>query len=185
MYQGPGSSFWPRLQSGRLYREEYAMLMVVISLAGFLGLLLASTMPYALLQAQGLNSIGVPGGTVQYTNALGFPSSQVPNGVNNGGGTPPVGFFGKRRRRRRRRRRDLNEEKINHKLSKQATQNHVHNLAIDSLTIKPVTDCFNQTLIKSLNQIKNADQERTKALQQVMNILHNAFVYYENSLLID
>lgn len=100
MFANPGSSFWPRLQSGRLYREEYAMLLVVLSLAGFLGLLLASTMPYALLQAQNLNTIGVPGGTVHYTNALGLPSNQLsPNNGGQGGGNVPLGFFGKRRKR--------------------------------------------------------------------------------------
>lgn len=82
-----------------LYKEEYAIILVVISLAAFLGLLFSMLMPYALIQSQAIT--GVPSNTVPYTNAVTslsgnqFGNTAVSTDVNR-----IMNPFGRRRRKR-------------------------------------------------------------------------------------
>lgn len=82
-----------------LYKEEYAIILVVISLAAFLGLIFSMLMPYALIQSQAIT--GVPSNTVPYTNAVTtlsgnqFGNAAVSTDVNR-----IMNPFGRRRRKR-------------------------------------------------------------------------------------
>lgn len=85
-----------------LYREEYAIILVVISLAAFLGLIFSLFMPYALIQSQALT--GIPSNTVPYTNAVTSLNNQFGNAaVTSDVNRIPIGhLFGTGRRRRKR-----------------------------------------------------------------------------------
>lgn len=81
-----------------LYKEEYAIILVVISLAAFLGLIFSMLMPYALIQSQAIT--GVPSNTIPYTNAVPLSSNQFSNAAVSTDVNRVIGQFGRRRRKR-------------------------------------------------------------------------------------
>lgn len=81
------------------YREEYVIIIVIISLAAFLALIFSLFMPYALIQSQAIT--GLPSNSIPYTNAIStlngnqFSNAAVTADVNR----MPINVLGKRRKR--------------------------------------------------------------------------------------
>lgn len=97
------SSLFQPGTSTRLFGDDFALFLVILTIAGFFGLMLAMFMPFTFLMQQQLPVGGYPVG-IGGAGLGGYPGAGIQSGY---GGYPPYG-----RRRRRRKRSTVEEQSI-------------------------------------------------------------------------
>lgn len=92
------SSLFQPGASTRLFGDDFALFLVILTIAGFFGLMLAMFMPFTFLMQQQLPvggyPVGIGGGGLGIGGIGGYPGAGVQSGY---GGYPP---YGRRRRKR-------------------------------------------------------------------------------------